>query len=329
MEDHGGQPARQCRDPEHYLVFSTVCFVELCDAPYIWNLRARWGLSAFAASFTTFFSNRMYAHLESKFGKGYGDHRRPRHEQSWVKPGHRQERYAKIPMHTRHQTLSAPSSQCVCIEVPLDGVASCRVAMPARLRPAAQSAWASRWAALLAVAAQRAYASSLSQARAMARILRRSLMSSRPTTADQSTSCWPAACRPGERLASFVFWRTGALYMLVEKRGQHFHKYSHSLPAPRREDKLSPLPASNIFAHNSTDAPELQAIKSPTCDTFFLQNSSDALPFFQFLSMPGWTNVAICRNHVHCLHPKLSHFHQSMIAQSCDEFQDKTPKTEN
>ena len=34
-------------------------------------------------------------------------------------------------------------------------------AMPAWLRPAAQSAWVSRWAALLAVAAQRAYASSL------------------------------------------------------------------------------------------------------------------------------------------------------------------------
>ena len=34
-------------------------------------------------------------------------------------------------------------------------------AMPAWLRPAAQSAWVSRWAALLAIAAQRAYASSL------------------------------------------------------------------------------------------------------------------------------------------------------------------------
>ena len=33
--------------------------------------------------------------------------------------------------------------------------------MPAWLRPAAQSAWVSRWAALLAVAAQRAYAGSL------------------------------------------------------------------------------------------------------------------------------------------------------------------------
>ena len=34
-------------------------------------------------------------------------------------------------------------------------------AVPAHLRPAAQAAWVARWAALLAVAAQRAYATSL------------------------------------------------------------------------------------------------------------------------------------------------------------------------
>ena len=50
-------------------------------------------------------------------------------------------------------------------------------------------------------------------------------MSSGPTTAG-STRCWPAASRPGERLASFAPWRTRAPNMLVEKKSGKKEKYS-------------------------------------------------------------------------------------------------------